>query len=100
MDIKEYRKRYYQSHKEELNENIKRFMKEHPEWSKEYYQKNKEKMNEYTKKWINKSEENKKRFSKSCAESRKRRVAKLREQGCTNAWCVVQYKAEPKYKEV
>ena len=100
MDRKEYMRKYYQEHKEEITKRRKEWAKEHPEWSKEYYQKNKDKFNKYTKNWINKSEENKKRFINSCNESRRRRAERLREQGCKNVWSVINHKAEPKYKEV
>ena len=100
MDRKEYMRKYYQEHKEELNKKRKEWKNKNPEWSKEYYQKNKDKFNEYTKNWINKSEENKKRFINSCNESRRKRVERLREQGCKNAWSVVNCKATPKYKEI
>lgn len=42
---------------------------------------------------------NNKRFSRLCQESRKRRVERLRQQGVTNAWCVVTRGDLPKYKE-
>ena len=66
------------------------------EYRKEYYQKNKEKEYEKQREWQTK---NSKQFSRLVQDSRRRRVEKLRAEGCTNAWNVVLKGAEPKYYE-
>ena len=92
---KEYNRRYYQEHKEKFNESTKKWYSEHPEKRKEYYEKNKEKIKLQNKRW---QEKNKKRFIELCNKSRTKRVARLREQGCSNPWSVVNNGQEPKYK--
>jgi nitrogen fixation/metabolism regulation signal transduction histidine kinase len=62
----------------------------------EYYQLNKERLDAKYNKW---KKENKAKFIKSCCDSRKRRVERLREQGCTNAWSVVGRGVKPKFKK-
>lgn len=94
MDKKEYNKKYYKEHKEELNAYKKEWYKDNPEWAKEYYKRNKDKIYEYQRKWQKK---NKEKFSKLCGDSRKRRVERLREEGCINPWNVINKGAEPKY---
>lgn len=98
--FKEYSKKYYQEHKEYFREHNKKWRDENPEKQKEmrqeYYQANKEKCNDFQKKWRNK---NKSRWVELCGKSRTRRVERLRADGCTNAWCVVNNGAKPKYKE-
>lgn len=91
---REYNRRYYKRHKEELDERTKQWYKDHPEWKKEYYQKNKEKIDASSKRW---REKNKDKFIKLCQESRRRRVERLRADGVTNAWSVVIKGEEPKY---
>lgn len=114
FDIKEYRKMYNETHKEQKTEYNKRYYEKHKKLisdrHKKYYQENQQEIREkakqwyyshkkenqlYTKRWI---EKNKEKFIKAISESKKRRVARLREQGCTNAWCVINNGAEPKYK--
>lgn len=98
---KEYMRRYYQEHKDELREKKKQKRLENPEeWrgkQKEHYRKNKDSYYKSQKKWIAK---NKKKFADLCHESRRRRVERLRAEGVTNAWCVVTRGDNPKYKEI
>lgn len=74
-ELKENRKKYYQ----------------------DYYKNNKDKYLENAQKW---QKNNKDKYLKSIQKSRRKRVEKLREQGITNAWNVVLYGKEPKYKVV
>ena len=62
----------------------------------EYYLKHKEYLHQKNLEWI---KNNKERFINSVNKSRRKRVEKLREQGVKNAWAVVNYHQEPKYKE-
>lgn len=93
---REYMKKYYQDHKEQMLEYTKNWYNSEKgkQWKKEYWQKNKEKLYEQQRKYQKK---NSKRFSQLCQESRRRRVERLRAEGCINAWAVVNG-AEPKYK--
>ena len=89
-------RKYYQEHKEQMIEYTKNWYNTErgKQWKKEYWQKNKEKLYEQQRKYQKK---NSKRFSQLCQDSRRRRVERLRTEGCTNAWAVVNG-AEPKYK--
>lgn len=95
---KEYNKKWYQSHKEERKEynkkwrenNIERareicreYLKKHPELNKKSYENFKATHN----------------WSEYCKEARKRRIERLKAQGITNPYAVING-AEPKYKEV
>lgn len=93
---KEYMKKYYQEHKEEMLENKKKWLEKNPDYTKEYWKKNKDKLYEQQRKYQKK---NKKRFVELCNASRKRRVERLKEEGCTNPWAVVSAGKEPKYRE-
>lgn len=64
------------------------------EYRKEYYQQNKKKEYEKQREWQTK---NSKKFSKLVQDSRRRRVERLRTEGCKNAWNVVINGVEPKY---
>ena len=61
----------------------------------EYYLRTKDRFVERGKKW---RENNRDKFISSISESRRRRVEALREQGCTNAWRVVNEGMKPKFK--
>ena len=89
--MKEYIKEYYKKNKDKINKRTVDWRRKHPE----YYEKNKDKILGYNKKWQTK---NKKRFIELCCESRRRRVERLRAEGCTNAWAVING-AKPKYKK-
>lgn len=82
-------KRYREKHKDDLKE-----------YNKEYYQNNKEKIDERNKKYAEKRAE-REGVSKSYYSSlyRKKRVERLRTEGCTNAWMVIHHKAEPKFNK-
>lgn len=99
FDRKEWRKKYYQQHKEQEKANNKKWYKDNIEKVKEnhhnYYIKNKEKLLENNKIW---QENNKEKYIKSISQSRKKRVEKLREQGVSNAWDVVNFGKKSKYK--
>lgn len=99
--VKAARKRYYEKHKEQYKEYQKRWNDKNPDKVKEirhnYYVNNKDKCFEQNREWI---ENNKKRFAELVCKSRRKRVDKLREQGIKNAWDVVNYGKEPKYKEI
>ena len=83
------------------------------EYMREYRKKNREKMNEYARKYYEEhkeeiGEKNKKHhakfienhnWSEYCSNVRKKRVERLREEGCINAWSVVTKGDKPKYKE-
>ena len=96
MTRQEYNKKYYAEHKEEMKENRRIWLENNPDWKSKYYEKNKENILEKNKKW---QQENKKRFIELCQKSRRKRVEKLREEGCKNAWAVVANGATPKYKK-
>ena len=97
----EYRKKYYEENKDKELENKRR-----------YYEKNKERFREYGRNhYANNKERYKLNLLKRCEregvtptqivqKSKKKRVEKLRSEGCINAWCVVNRKHAPKYKEV
>lgn len=68
--LKQYHKKYYQEHKEEIHAK-----------QKEWRDKNKEK-------WI-----------KSLCDSRKRRIERLKADGVTNPWGVVMRGSKPKYRK-
>ena len=99
---RKYNAEYYKKHKEQYKEYRKTFYRRHKdrilEKARKYYQEHKQQNLEYTKRWINKSEENKKKYLQSIYKSRQKRVDKLREQGCKNAWQVVLKGHQPKYK--
>lgn len=98
--MKKYRKKYYETHKEQFNEYQKRWNEKNKEKVKEmhhnYYLNNKEKFYEKHKEW---SKKNKKRKVELVSQCRRRRVDRLRAEGCTNAWSVVIKGAKPKYNE-
>lgn len=94
MDKKEYNKKYYQEHKEKFKEYKRKFLERNPDYVKKYYKDNKEEIYKSQRKYQIK---NNKKFIELCCESRRRRVEKLRANGCINAWAVVNG-AEPKYK--
>lgn len=77
-----------------MNKYIEKFRETHPNYAKEYYEKNKDKIYEQQTKY---RKANSKKVSKLAQDSRKRRVEKLKEQGCTNPWYVVLKGAEPKF---
>lgn len=66
------------------------------EYARKYYQENKEYFKKRQKEWRTK---NKHRWQELCAENRRKRVARLREQGVTNPYSVIQKKAEAKYDD-
>lgn len=111
FDLKEYRRQYYQAHKEERREynkeyyqdNIekfreknKRWQKEHPEYRKENYKKNKEKIYESQTKYRH---NNSKKVAQMVSVCRKRRVERLRAEGIINPWAVISGKSKPKYRK-
>lgn len=99
--VKEMRKRYYEKHKEQFKEYQKRWNEKNPEKVKEmvhnYYMNNKEKYYQQHKEWC---KNNRKRKSELVAKSRRKRVDRLRSEGCTNAWNVVIKGDKPKYNGV
>lgn len=98
---KEYMRRYYQEHKDELREKAKQKRHKNPEkcreYQKKYYKEHKDDVYGYQKKWISK---NRKKFSDLCHESRKRRVERLKAEGVINPWAVVTLGKEPVYEVV
>lgn len=104
FDKKLYMKEWRKRNKDRIKEYVRKYNENNPEKKKEYarkyYEKNKDK-------WKERQEngESMKRFKekhdwvKYCSEARKRRVEKLRNEGCINAWSVVSGSAKPKYKE-
>ena len=95
MNRSKYMKEYYKKNKKKLDEYTKEWRRNHPEEVKQYWKDNKEKLYQQNRKW---QKANSKRFSQLCCESRRRRVEKLKAQGITNAWAVING-AEPKYKK-
>ena len=93
---REYMKKYYQEHKEEFAKRSKEYYEKNPDYKKKYYEQHKQQISENNRKW---REKNRDKFSKLCAESRRRRVEKLKEEGCKNPWNVVVNGAEKKFKE-
>lgn len=77
-----------------MNKYLEKFKGKHPNYAKEYYEKNKEQIYEQQQGY---RKANSKKVSKLSADSRKRRVERLREQGCINPWYVVLKGAEPKF---
>ena len=66
------------------------------EYAKKYYQEHKDYFKKQQKEWRTK---NKHRWQELCAENRRKRIARLREQGVTNPYAVIHKKSEPKYKD-
>ena len=95
MNKQEYMRKYYYEHKEQFKNYNKIFLEKNPDYKKEYYQKNKERIYELQTKYRKK---NSKKISEQCHQSRKRRVERLKAEGCINAWSVVVHQKEPKYK--
>ena len=60
-----------------------------------YYLNHKEKIKENNNKW---RANNKKKVVELVAKSRRKRIDRLRAEGVVNAWSVVNYGKEPKYK--
>lgn len=119
---KEEKSQYMKEYREKNKEKLLAYMRE---YSKKYYQKNKEKTREYNKEYREKNKESikernrkyheehpdanrksyenfiaKNNWVEYCSNARKRRVEKLKAEGCTNAWSVVVRGTEPKYKKV
>lgn len=92
--IKDYYKRYYQKNKAKIDGKIKQWNIDNPEFKKNYYQKNKEMLDAKNKEW---RKNNSKRFTELCNNSRRRRVERLKAEGCTNPWAVVSKGEKPKY---
>lgn len=112
--LKEYHKKYYLEHKEKYNERSKKDYQERKEFynelgkkyyqehkeelkkrHKEYYEKHKEIIKDQTKTW---KQNNKKRWVEICSNNRKKRVERLKKEGCINPWSVIRG-YEPKYKQ-
>lgn len=95
---KEYHKKYYQENKEKIKERTAKWRED----NKEYHI---QKSNEWLKAHPETRTKNIEKFkethnwSEYCQNSRRKRVERLREQGCTNAWSVVVKGDEPKFKE-
>jgi polyhydroxyalkanoate synthesis regulator phasin len=66
------------------------------DYAKRYYQENKEYFREKQKEWRTK---NKKRWQELCAENRRKRIARLREEGVINPYAVVNKSEQPRYKD-
>ena len=98
--VKRSNKKYYEAHKEQFKEYQKRWNEKNKEKVKEmhhnYYVRHKEEMLKQNKEWCRKNSAKKVEYVKM---SRRRRVERLRSEGCTNAWGVVSTGATPKYKE-
>lgn len=94
--IREYHRNYYATHKEALIQASKKFRENNPNWSKEYYEKNKKEI--YERQSVYRKQHSR-AISLSVMKSKRNRVAKLREQGVKNAWGVVNYHQEPRYKK-
>lgn len=92
---REYMRKWNAEHREHLSEYRKKDRLEHPEKYKAYYEKNKDRIYKTNTKW---RKNHSKEFTKLVANARKRRVERLRAQGCTNPWMVVVNGAEPKFK--
>lgn len=92
---REYMRKWTAKNKEHLKEYRRKQKEEHPEKYKEYYQNHKEQIYAYNTKW---RKNHKKQFTKLVSDARRRRVERLREQGCINAWSVVTKGDEPKFK--
>jgi hypothetical protein len=83
-DLKEYKKKYYEEHKEEIKENQKKYIEEHKEeinkYKKEYYEENKEKIKEYRKEYNKKHyQENKEDIKEHKKKYRQENKEKIRE---------------------
>lgn len=97
---KEYQKRYYEKHKQQISEYNKKWYEKNKEkmqqWKKQYYLDNKEKYDKLHKEWIEKNKDRNRELINKC---RRKRAEKLRSQGCINPWGVISKGKEPKYKE-
>lgn len=113
MSRTETNKRYYEKHKEEMKQRAKEWREKNKdkakEYSKKYREKHKEEIKQRTKEWRQNHKENwnekMREYRKThntttlVLNSKKRRVEKMRAEGITNPWYVINRGAEPKYKE-
>lgn len=95
-----YRKEYYEKNKEKFHQQMKEYRDKNidklKKYQKKYFQENKEQIYEKQKEWRS---NNKEKWIKSLADSRKRRIERLKEEGVTNPWAVVTKGSKPKYKK-
>lgn len=100
---KEYMREYRKKNREKMNEYARKYYEQHPgikkEYARKYYQEHKEEIDEKNKKHHAKFIETH-NWSEYCSNLRKRRVERLREEGCINAWSVVAKGDKPKYADV
>lgn len=110
--INEYHREYYAKHKEKIKEQRKKYYQNNKEMhlakSKKWKDNNKEKVREYSREYMKQHPEIGKKCSDNfkakhnwyeyCKEARKRRAERLKAQGITNPYAVING-AEPKYKE-
>ena len=96
--IKAMRKRYYEKHKEQQKEYQKKWNEKNKERLKEirhnYYLNHKEEMLKQNREWCRKNSAKKVEYVKL---SRRRRVERLKAEGCINPWNVVSRGVKPKY---
>ena len=95
--LREYQRKYYQKNKERINELRKDYTRK---YQREYYQKHKIELNEKYKESRKKSNERfrlKTNWSKYCYQKKKERIERLKAEGVTNPWSVVNNGADPKY---
>lgn len=95
---REYNHMYYEKNKERLKEYQRTYAIENEEkvteWRKKYYQEHKEELDKKNREYIKNHRD---LFVKSITESKKRRVERLRAEGVSNAWQVVNYGHPKKY---
>ena len=91
-----YHIEYYKKNKDRVAEYQKKYHEEHydADARKKYYEEHKEEIYKQQTEYRHK---NSKKVSQMVLNCKRRKVAKLREQGIKNAWAVVNYKSEPKY---
>lgn len=95
-----YRKDYYDSHKEKYKEYGSNYRNKNRDkvraYQKKYFQEHKEEITNQQKEW---RKNNKDKWIKAIGDSRRRRVERLKEEGCTNPWMVVTRGAAPRYRK-
>jgi glycerophosphoryl diester phosphodiesterase len=93
---KEYSRTSYEKYKEAYRERSKKWYKEHPNYRHDYYMQNKDKAKASMQNW---RANNKKRWTELCNNNRKKRVDRLKAQGCVNVWAVINGGAEPIFSQ-
>jgi exonuclease VII large subunit len=93
---REYNRKYYEKNKERIQEQRRNYFAENEEqikeWRRKYYQEHKEELDKKNREYIRTHKE---AVIKSIMESKKRRAERLRQEGVSNPWSVIN-RGEPK----